>query len=59
MAQLYYCADCNTVLCVWYNKYWHSVQDLAVVKDVLCRDILLRENAKGNTIIGRFNANKS
>ena len=58
MGQLYYCEDCNTVLCVWCNKYWNSVQDLAGVNEVLCREILLRKNAKGNTVIGRFNANK-
>ena len=59
MAQLSYCSSCNTVFCVWCNKYWHSVQALAGVKDNLCQDILLRNNAKGNTVIGTFNANKS
>ena len=49
MAQFSYCADCNTVLFFWCNKYWRSVQCLAGVKEVLCLDILLRKNSKGNT----------
>ena len=59
MAQLSHFAYCNTVLCVWCNKSWHSVQDLAGVKDVLCQEILLHKNAKGNSIEGSFHANKS
>ena len=57
-AQWYYCENCNTVLCFWCNKSWHSVQDLAGVKDVMCREILLRKNAKGNSVVGIFHANK-
>ena len=59
MAQLSNCAYCNTVLCVCCNKSWHGVQDLVVVKDVLCQEILLHKNAKGNSIEGSFHANKS
>ena len=59
MAQLSCCAYFKTVLCVWCNKSWHSVKDLAGVKDVLCREIIVRNNSKGNTIISRFDANKS
>ena len=59
MAHFYYCEDCNIVLCVLCNKSWHSVQYIAGVKDVLCQEILLRNNSKGNSVVGRFRANKS
>ena len=58
MAQLPYCAYFNTVLCVWCNKSWRNVQDLVGVKDVLCQEIILRKNARGNTVVGRFHDNR-
>ena len=59
MSQFSYCEDYNTLLCVWYNNSWKSVQYLAGVKGILCREILLRRNAKRNSILGRYHANKS
>ena len=54
MAQLSYRAYCNTMLCVWCNKYWRSVLDLVGIKEVLFREIILRKNAKEITYQAYF-----
>ena len=54
-----YCADFNTLFCVWCNNSCHIVQYLAGIKEVMFQEILLSRNAKGNTVICIFNANNS
>ena len=57
-AQLSCCVDCDTILCVWSHKTFHTVKDLVDVKHVLYREILTRKHAKENTTQGRKNTDR-
>ena len=42
-AQVSYCVSCNTVLCVWCYKTFHTVENLEEKKDAIGLEILRRK----------------